>query len=681
MKFKLLTLTSIALFFGACSPNLLDDETGVVITDNTVAQNGSISGTVYQGETNNKLSKVGSLVNQEASPFVTLYKSGSRDSIIAILQTDNQGAFSFEKLKLDTFDIVVELENEGKKLGASRNSIILSKQDTARKNLNITINIFVSQIFNIQLPDNKKIIKISSKNSYTEAKIDKNQISLTSSLSDTTYFEITFLEDAKTKTSQFMIFYKDAKWIIEEIGSEETEISISSSVEISSSVLPSSSSSATQIIFEPVSTWELPNAYVHWHYQYLEGKILKDLSGNNHPLAITQGENYSTNTASTQESQVFSAGDSILPSSISSGTTRIQIRSFKNNDLSKAFPIIADEAYRMTLYWYNNELYWYKNNDDLWQLLKVAFEWPSDELIDINLSWGEKMELTVNGKVLGSNTMNTPYQRTTRNWVNENNIYFGHYEFGTVGVESQFKDLSPMQAFLLQAAIYPSSSSKDLQPKKINMILNDTNSYDTYLDHSPGKKTKNYGQNLVTTVGSYDDNSRFRTLLKIIYSDSLQSKTIQDVKLTLKVQDWTSKHVNSTLPIDVHKMLVPWEEGSAFSTGWEGILNSAEINGSTYYERVFGVKWDVEFIGLNDVDASSNAFTSSEIEFGVDNTISFDITELTRSWLSNPETNHGIVMRLPSEFETGNKLTYPMFHSTEAKDEINRPRLSITYLD
>lgn len=643
MKFNFLKVAIASLLLGACSPNLLEeDQSGVVITDNTIAQNGSISGTVSQASSAQE--------NPTEQPLVSLYKSGTRESAIATVQPNQTGAFKFDQLTLDTFDIVVDYKKGDKRLGATQRSIILTPEDTAKVNINITINIFVTQVFNIQLEDTKSFESISTEDTYSEAEIENDQISLTSSLSDTTYFELKYTENNESKTVQLIIYYSDSKWVTKELNNDPSEI-------------------------------DLSNVIAYWDFKNIKNNEVIDLSSNQN--------NGTLNGALSDESGTLFSGEGTSFANFSSIDHLINPNSFKIQTelLLESYPTYQEGTIAGYAKWDNGSTQGWE-----FRISRAGYpefiigekgtsNWTStmsSQKLELQ-NWytlsaqfdGKNLSISIDGVEVAKLAHISPLNLTNQK------INIGKRSIGTPD--------NTLNTKIKYVQISSVSNSTDIgveaDTKALKITLNDENSYDTYVDYGPGKKTKNFGQNTITSIGSYDDNSRLRELLKIDFNDSLKGKSIQSVTLTLKVSSWISKHSDESIPIDIHKMLVSWEEGSAFSTGYEGLVNSAEINGATYYEKAYGQPWNQEYVGLDDIDASSKVYSSSKLTKGVDSEITFNITELAKDWIENPESNNGLLMRLPTEFETGTKLTYPIFHSSEATVNENRPEITIIFND
>jgi len=179
-------------------------------------------------------------------------------------------------------------------------------------------------------------------------------------------------------------------------------------------------------------------------------------------------------------------------------------------------------------------------------------------------------------------------------------------------------------------------------------------------------------------VGVYDQRTVVRGLLKIGLPSLIQSNCIENVRLRLGVFNWTPKDANEGFPIDIHKMLRSWKEGKYYSSDYtDKGVNNSYIDGATGLDRFWGEqdgteKWSVPHVGMDDIDASSKIYSSTVVPYGESETVEFNITELAKEWLLNPETNYGMLLRSPyDQGSHDHNLSYPNFWSG---DNLSKPQ-------
>lgn len=198
-------------------------------------------------------------------------------------------------------------------------------------------------------------------------------------------------------------------------------------------------------------------------------------------------------------------------------------------------------------------------------------------------------------------------------------------------------------------------------------------SYDR-INHSSWQNHNN-GLNSIFGVGTYDQNTVIRALVRFNMPDSLQVNQLKTAKLVLCVNNWVNKDVDSLLPINVHKMLRSWKQGNYYGGFYDKGRNSSYIDGATALERFWGnqdgsEKWSRAGVGMNDIDASVKVYTTSAKEYGDYSPWEFEITELVREWLKDKQTNFGMLLRTPlDQGEEGRNYSYPDFWSGDNKEK------------
>ena len=182
--------------------------------------------------------------------------------------------------------------------------------------------------------------------------------------------------------------------------------------------------------------------------------------------------------------------------------------------------------------------------------------------------------------------------------------------------------------------------------------------------------------------GAYDHNTVFRSLLQFALPDSLNNWTIVSAQLILTPINWMAKSNKSAYTLAVHKLLKSWKQGSgtAVCGGTPTIANSASVDGVTALARDWSMdgssNWNQVGVGLDDQDASQSIYALGSMNYGQTTPLILDVQSLVASWVSNPSSNFGMLLRNTSEF-TGNYVSYPFFNSGEATDPSTRPALKI----
>ena len=90
--------------------------------------------------------------------------------------------------------------------------------------------------------------------------------------------------------------------------------------------------------------------------------------------------------------------------------------------------------------------------------------------------------------------------------------------------------------------------------------------------------------------------------------------------------------------------------------------------------------WGSKFIGLDDQDASFQIWASATKWSGDLEPWEFDVTNLVKNWLENPQSNNGILLCQKDDVENVRLFDFPVFYSAEfIKYPSKRPKLVIDY--
>ena len=288
-----------------------------------------------------------------------------------------------------------------------------------------------------------------------------------------------------------------------------------------------------------------------------------------------------------------------------------------NEGTAANFPqvILGDEGRRMTLYRTETGLSWFKNNDDLVQRLDVDVDITTIEDTKIQLIWGKSgMSIMVNDAKVGSNSITTPFQRSTRDWPDENKMYLGYYDFGTVKVESQFVTPKKLDAEVQYVAVIFNKEDKTncVDPDLLHCWDYRNLDSETILDK--GTKVFNAELNNITvgSIGiSFNDNSS-----NVYLGDSIMGTSKSSGELTL--------HLNLPSVITKESQVILGDEGrrmSLYRTP-EGLIwykNNDDLYQTLKCENDFGdginkikLVWGEQGMAIyvNDVLKASNSITT-----------------------------------------------------------------------
>ncbi len=157
-------------------------------------------------------------------------------------------------------------------------------------------------------------------------------------------------------------------------------------------------------------------------------------------------------------------------------------------------------------------------------------------------------------------------------------------------------------------------------------------------------------------LGLSDVGGVYRAIFKFDLSALPLSKVIVD-KAELIIKTNSASYGGGAQDVTIHKITEPWVE---FEVGWENSSNTSQ--------------WT-----SGGGDFSSNTITPDAYSRDIlpDSTITIELDPgVVLSWLTNPLTNYGLLMKTTVESSTAN---YSEIYSGGAATETNRPLLKVWY--
>lgn len=193
----------------------------------------------------------------------------------------------------------------------------------------------------------------------------------------------------------------------------------------------------------------------------------------------------------------------------------------------------------------------------------------------------------------------------------------------------------------------------------------------------------NSGATTCIAVGTYDNNTINRTLLRWDHTQLQNYGTIQKVELVIHPINWVQKSAqapDNQFRIHLSPILKSWKEGNVIDNGecYSQLPNSSSIDGVTAMERFYQEPWGTVGVGLDNDDASRlvSSFALSTVQS--ENPFVFDVTADFNTWLSGESDNFGWVLSNPREFN-GIHETYPELVSSDSPNELFKPRIIVYY--
>jgi len=164
-------------------------------------------------------------------------------------------------------------------------------------------------------------------------------------------------------------------------------------------------------------------------------------------------------------------------------------------------------------------------------------------------------------------------------------------------------------------------------------------------------------------VGKTGEFVKKRTLVqfktpKVPADEEVVSATLSLYYFVSTKPGWDPDEKGIDRTIQVHRMLVPWVEHQATSKF-----------------ASFNVQWSTVHVGLNDIDAETEALDSGLWvcqDYGWN---TFDVTDAVKSWVADADSNYGLLVWATNENQSGMDMR---FYSREHdEDETLRPKLTV----
>jgi len=166
-------------------------------------------------------------------------------------------------------------------------------------------------------------------------------------------------------------------------------------------------------------------------------------------------------------------------------------------------------------------------------------------------------------------------------------------------------------------------------------------------------------QFLIGKAASYP---KKRTIIKFNTSSVPTNATVLNAQM--KLYYYTAVRVGTTTWVDrwiqTHQVLVNWNEAEA-----------------TDDYRLTSTLWNVNYVGLNDIDAKSGYESTTLFQQDYPKWKQWDITALTQKWVNLTATNYGVVLWATNETTDGYDLRF--YSSEYTVDTTLRPKLEVTW--
>ncbi len=179
------------------------------------------------------------------------------------------------------------------------------------------------------------------------------------------------------------------------------------------------------------------------------------------------------------------------------------------------------------------------------------------------------------------------------------------------------------------------------------------------------ENTSNFdGHSAGLLIGKASCCSKKRTIIKFNLAGSGIPSSATVLNAQMKLYYYTAVRVGTTAWVDrwvqAHQILVNWNQSQA-----------------TRDNRLTGTLWNVQYVGLNDIDAKSAYESTVLFQSGQYPTWkSWDLTTLTERWLEGTAANYGVVLWATNETTDGYDLR---FRASEYATTTERPYLQVTY--
>jgi len=170
------------------------------------------------------------------------------------------------------------------------------------------------------------------------------------------------------------------------------------------------------------------------------------------------------------------------------------------------------------------------------------------------------------------------------------------------------------------------------------------------------------GSSTQVIIGKAASYPKKRTIIKFNTSGVPTNATVLNAQM--KLYYYTAVRVGTTAWVDrwvqAHQVLVNWNEAEA-----------------TDDYRLTSTLWNVNYVGLNDIDAKSGYESTTLFQQDYPKWKQWDITALTQKWVNLTATNYGVVLWATNETTDGYDLRF--YSSEYTMDPALQPKLEITY--
>lgn len=417
----LLLICLLALFsLFACS----SDSAGI-----TATEDGGIAGTTVV--TNNLTRQIAQQRQTSGSSVENfrVFLFQQTDSILTLLDstfTDEEGKFFFNNLDAGTYSVLVNGQgsNGQDSLGGRYKDIQVEPGIIVQIQVNITMVI-------IQNIENNTFNNFQIVNFYYPELGQENSSDLIAFQGDSNLVSIKYLsESGDTLTGDFLITTdSEGKLKLIPLSDRESDSTFANNLNNSDSDTTNTNSQTPD-----TTLTEIPeNALAYWTAvgNINNSAALIDLV-QQLPASIYEGTFIDSTLILTGDSARIRFNDSLLPErNLSRGSLKISFI-LDSVDAQAGLALLGDEGARMTLIYRNDSLIWLKNNDDLTQRLIAETPLSTGIPLEITLSWGTGMEISLNGSKVAENNLSTGWEYSSRSltmpeFFDENILYFGYW--------------------------------------------------------------------------------------------------------------------------------------------------------------------------------------------------------------------------------------------------------------
>jgi len=175
--------------------------------------------------------------------------------------------------------------------------------------------------------------------------------------------------------------------------------------------------------------------------------------------------------------------------------------------------------------------------------------------------------------------------------------------------------------------------------------------------------TLNNGSSTQFLIGKAAGFAKKRTLIKFTTSGVTPSATVLNAQMKLYYYTANGGSGGSWVDrwVQAHQVLVNWNEAQA-----------------TRDNRLTSTPWNVQYVGLNDIDAKSGYESTMLFQTGQTGTWKiWDLTALTQKWVNLSASNYGVVLWATNEATDGYDLRF--YSSEYTVDPTKVPKLEIIY--